>query len=873
MDTAQLTAVPLTLVSAAAGYGKSVLVSGWLDTWDGASAWLSLDESDNDLRQCLSYIVAAVQTVFPSSMSETAELLGAANLPPASLLAGTLINELDELEEPLILVLDDVHRIEDRQVLQVMAEILTHPPREVHLVLVGRRDPFLPIAKLRALGQLNEIRAADLEFTPAETKVFLAKVLAEDVSDDLAGAWTKDTEGWVTGLRLAALALATRDQLPREPFKERGPTRHTMQYLLQEVLAQQLPEIRHHLLYSSVVNRFCPPLCEVLHADEECPAAGVMDGRVFVDWLEDTGLFVIPLDPDESWFRYHHLFQDGLREEAERQLSAGELAGVHERASEWFESQGLIDEALQHALAAEDFERATHLVERNARSVMNDDRWYVVDGWLSRLPDSVVQHQPELLLARAWTHYYRLEIEAIPPVLDKVDALMGGKAEDHDFSGEVSTFRAFCAMLTNMQAAGLEYAEHALARIPMEDVEFRAETELLYGLTGHMEGRSEEVLRSVQGWLAGPAPLAPLRESRLLLAPTFVSYMGGDLDGATAYNDRGRTVAAAGSLSNSLAWCDYLDGLFHLQRGDFAGAIQLLEAAKARKYRHYTRAATDVLAALALGYQARGQSEPAAASLEDLREFCAYLGPAFAPLVESAEARLSLMQGRPEAAVRWMRANPSVPSEVMLWWFDIPSVTRCRALIADGSAVSLVEAQAQLREYAELNDAHHNTCQLIPILALHALAYSRQGQQTEALDALDRALDLAEPGGFIFPFLEPGAPMADLLRESLESRRHKDFVKRILTAFYEREMGASAGELRPSAPGVSAPETALLTARQLEVLELLEQGLYQKEIAARLFISPETVKTHLALIYRKLGVSNRRHAIDEARTRGLITRP
>jgi LuxR family maltose regulon positive regulatory protein len=209
----------------------------------------------------------------------------------------------------------------------------------------------------------------------------------------------------------------------------------------------------------------------------------------------------------------------------------------------------------------------------------------------------------------------------------------------------------------------------------------------------------------------------------------------------------------------------------------------------------------------------------------------------------------------------------------MLWWFDIPSVTRCRALIADGSAVSLVEAQAQLREYAELNDAHHNTCQLIPILALHALAHSRQGQQTEALDALDRALDLAEPGGFIFPFLEPGAPMADLLRESLESRRHKDFVKRILTAFYEREMGASAGELRPSAPGVSDPETALLTARQLEVLELLEQGLYQKEIAARLFISPETVKTHLALIYRKLGVSNRRHAIDEARTRGLITRP
>ena len=404
LDVGLLPTHPVTLVSAAAGFGKSVLVSGWLESWTAPSAWVSLDESDNDLRQFLSYVCAGVETVFPSSLPEVCDLLEAPTLPPVTVLARTLVNELDAIEEPFVLVLDDVHRIRERAVLDLLTELMEHPPRHLHLVLIGRRDPFLPIARLRARNQLAEVRSEDLSFTVEETETFLENVLGTDVSAAVAGTWRERTEGWATGLRLAALALRGGAEVPERPFGERKPVRDVTSYLMGEVLERQSLAVRDHLLRSSVAARFCARLCDALAVAEgpDAKDAEPMDGAEFVEWVEQAGLFVIPLDAEHGWLRYHHLFQDLLFEEAKRRLGAEAIATLHSRASEWFEAEGLVTESIEHGPGRGDEDRAGDIVVRSRREALNADHWYFLEKWLALLPDAVVQERAELLLARVW---------------------------------------------------------------------------------------------------------------------------------------------------------------------------------------------------------------------------------------------------------------------------------------------------------------------------------------------------------------------------------------------------------------------------------------------------------------------------------------
>lgn len=871
LDTFRLR--PLTLVSAAAGYGKSTLVSGWLNELDCQSAWVTLDESDNDLRQFLGYLVAAVQTVFPSALKEIDSLLGVANLPPVEFLTASLLNELDELVEPFVLVLDDFQYIRERAVLELLAQVTNHPPRNLHLVLVGRRDPFLPIAKLRARGQLTEIRVEDLRFTLAETEAFLKKVLETNLDAETVSAWLEGTEGWVTGLSLAILALGANGSIPKQPFKLLKSKYYTMQYLLQEVLERQQPSVRIHLLSSSISARFCDSLCDVLREVMSEVDANGMNGADFFLWLEETLLFVIPLDEERRWFRYHHLFRELLRQELERRYGRDLVVALHLRASEWFESDGLVEEALHHALAAEDSERAAQLLELNARALLNGDKWYVLEKWLSKLPEVVVEKKPQLLLVKVLRYYYRLEWAAIPPILTRIDDLMGGDAETHELSGEVALFRGFCLFFQNEGTHSLKYLEQALKLIPVNN-SFRVLAEILFGLANQMEGRMEEVTGTVTEWLENRSQLSPLRENRLLQLLMFVHYIAGALTGAEHYIPKQREIAVSHCLENAIAWCDCIQGLIHLQRGELDEATRLLETAVKRKYFHYPRAAVDALAALTLAYQANGQSDRAHTTLQSLVQFAAHLGDSFSSLADSCAARLALAQGRLEPAIRWLKTTAPPAAEVAIFWWEIPCLTRCQVLIAEGSAASLREAAERLQEYAAMNESNHNTCQLIRILALQSLVYQKQDKVAEANIVLERALRLARSGGFIFPFLELGSPMVDLLKCRLaEKSRNADFIKHILTAYYQ-PVGVTDFAGSPTARGTTRPRQPLtepLTSRELEVLELLAQTLYQKEIAKKLFVSRETVKTHLKHIYQKLGVSNRQGALAKASALGLLT--
>jgi LuxR family maltose regulon positive regulatory protein len=877
---------PLTLVSAPAGYGKSTLVSAWLETCGCPSAWVSLDEDDNDLRQFLSYFLAALRTIFPASGRKTQVLLNTPDLPPVSVLARSLTNELDQTEQDFILVLDDMHRLREESVHELLSELLQHPPPPMHLVLAGRHDPFLPISNLRARGQVTEIRLEDLRFRAAETAAFLQEVLGDQVDEVTAAALTEKAEGWVAALRLAVLVIRRLDDATHL-LELKGTTAYVTDYLIGEVLNTQSPVIRHYLVSTSIVDRFCAPLCDVLCQPDAEPGKDEINGQGFMSSVQQSNLFVIPLDTENRWFRYHHLFQDLLQTQLKARCSPEEIATLHSRSSAWFEAEGLIDEALKHALAAEDIDRAAQLVERNRESAFNADRWYILERWLSLLPDRVVQQRIELLLARAWVAYFHLKFEEIPLMMDQVDALLGDDTEKQSLYGESAFFRGCIAYFQNDGACSVKHLQDALERIPVSYYLCRGEAEVLFGLATQMVAGKEQAIRKLDDLLKSYPPPHDLRRTRLLAALVYVDLISGDLAQAETYNRLLHETSVVKDYAHAEAWSAYLQGLIHLYRYELDAAIQHLKRAAEQRFIFDTRAGVDSLAGLVFAYQALGRPDQVKATLQLLREYTTSLNdPAYSALADSFEARLSIMQGRLESAISRLGLSAFPPAEAMLFWLEIPSVTRCRALIAKGSTANLREAEERLGEYAELNEAYHNTCQLIGILSLQAMALEKQHKRDEACAALERALMLARPGGLILPFVELGPPMADLLKRLIKKNVAVEYIDRILAAFRDDKQvavpeasdaqAAPAPSLEPPSPHSPAstslqPLDETLTNRELQILELLAQRLQNKEIAEKLFISVETVKAHLKSIYLKLDVSTRRQAITRAKALGILT--
>jgi len=851
---------PLTLVSAGPGYGKCVLASSWLRKSDWPGAWLSLDESENDLRQFLRYFVTAVKSIFPDACEQTLSLVNMPRLPPLPILLAKLSNELGMIDQPFILVLDDYHLLSAQSVAhELIQQLLARPPIPLHLVILSRHDPPLELVALRAHDQLTEIRAQELSFDELETQELLEKTLAFKASSEAIENLQNEVEGWPAGLRLVSLALQKVKQ-PDEYLKNlHGGIAQTRAFLIKEVVSHHSPQMREWLLTTSILERFCPELCDALCVVDSHTGGIDFNSSEFIAKLLDKNLFTVPLDTQNEWFRYHRMFRELLKEQLGSSRSVNEIAALHSRASQWFESQDLIDEAIHHALAMENFERAVQLVETNARSKMNEDECSDVKKWLDRLPIEVVRERPELLLAQALMYFFQMKTAAIQPLLDRIDELMGGDPMTHDFSGEVAAFRGMIALYKGDRAHTLSYLEHAMVRVRATDLQYRSVAEGHFLIAQQMAGQIEKATREAIGRAKTQAALNPQAEAIPLFGLVFIHYLNADLAGAAGHNARQREIAKAHGLKNLLAWCDYFEGLFYLQRGELDEAIRFLGAVREGGNFHVWRAAVDALGALALAYQANCEPKRADSVLRSVARFATHAGPRFKRLAASYAARLALMQGRPEEAVRWMKANAKHPlrPEMLHNWLETKGLTHCRALIAEGSAASLQKAEKRLQEYANRNEAQHNSLQLIGIQVLQSITSEKQGKGEEAAIHLNRALALSRPGGFIFPFLEPGQPMADMLRNLPKQDVNDELIEQILFVFENTENKlAITANPNPSSQLLSES----LTNRELEILKLLAQRLQNKEIAARLFVSTETVKSHLKNLYQKLAVSNRREA-------------
>jgi LuxR family transcriptional regulator, maltose regulon positive regulatory protein len=865
---------PLTIVSAPAGYGKSVLTSCWLETNDRPGAWLSLDEQDNDLRRFLSYFLAALRTIFPDAFRGALSLLNAPELPPLSVLAHELANELDGLDRHFILVLDDIHCIEEESIYELLAALLRHPPRCMHMVLVGRRNPNLPLSALRGLGMVTEIRIQDLRFTVPETTEYLRQVLGEKLDEATATALARKSEGWVTGLHLAVLAMRSFDHPDHSLLELKGTTRYVTDYLVSEVLSRQPPSIRHYVLNTSILNRFNTRLCDLLGSPGPDEGAATVNGEEFIRKIQESGLFVIPLDPENRWFRYHHLFQQLLHDQLLRSRAEGEVAALHYRAGVWFEENGFFAEALHHFLTGRFPEDAGRMVARHGHALIDQERVVELEGWLRELPRDVVVRNPMLLVFEAWIARFKRHISKMTETLDRVEALLQKDPPPREVLDLVSgcmyamrSYESYC-MLDPGRARAM--AEQAIARVPGGYPYMRGFAMIIQAATMQMIGRYADALAALNAALADEAFQQKSSQAFLLAGLSPVCMVEADFLALRRAAARLLKLGEETGLPPYRAWGRLYLACSHYQSNEVEKAERILAAHLEDRYLMYPHTAGDGATVLAFSLQILGQPERARQIADLLTSHAVETGNDGLLRVEKAlQAELALRQGRLTEAMAWARTFEPRTMQAH-YFFYLPELTLAKILVTENTPESRRRAQRLLSKLEKFSRSTCNHSILIPVLGLQAMLLDLEADETAALGKVGESLALAEPGGGRRFFLDLGPPMARLLRRFRRRKTAVESIGVLLVAFNnEGRRHAEPGAHRLN---VSGAQTLVepLTLRELDILELLSQRLQSKEIAERLFISSTTVKKHLQNIYQKLGAANRRQCLEIAERFGIL---
>ena len=873
----------LTLISAPAGFGKSTLVAEWLaaaPTSGPCAAWLSLDQADNQPGSFWTYLIAALRTVAPGIGARALSLLQEPKPPPIATILTTLLNELGAVPGDIVLVLDDYHVIDAHDVQDGMTYLLENLPPQIHLVITTRADPALPLARLRARGELAEIRAADLRFTPGEAAAYLNDVMGLDLAARDVAALEGRTEGWIAALQLAALSMQGRDDVAGFIAGFAGDDRYIVDYLVEEVLHRQPEQVRSFLLETSILARMTGPLCDAV--------TGQDGGKAALAALDRGNLFLVPLDDRRRWYRYHQLFDDVLR--ARLLDEQPELVPeLHRRAGVWLEHNGDRSEAIRHAFAGEDFERAADLVELAIPAAFQRDQAATVRRWLEALPDELIRARPVLSVAYAATLLDGGEIESVEARLRDAERWLDATADRPEESGAPATamvvvdqeefrrlpgsialYRAARAMAIGDVTGALTHARQALDLVGEDDQIGRGAAAGLLGLVAWAIGD----LEAASGWYA--AAMASLEKaghlSDVVGGATVQADIGiaqGRLRDAMRTYERGLQLATEHGAPVVRGAADMHVGMSELcrERNDLEAASRHLLAGRELgdenglpQYPYRSRVAAARIR------QAEGDLDGALELLEEAEPlYASNYSPDVRP-VAADKARMWIAQGNLSAAWSWAREHGVAAADELSYLHEFEHATLAKLLLAQGTrdrADDRIAAAVELTErlLAAAEDGGRSGS-AIDVLVVQALARHARDDPAGALDSLARAVALAEPEGFVRAFIDEGAPMTALLKLATKERKAPGYVRRLL---------AAAVTVEGQTP-VKQPLIEPLSERELEVLRLLCSELDGPEIARELTVSLATVRSHTRSIYAKIGVTSRRAAVRRAAELGLLSR-
>ena len=864
----------LILASAPVGYGKTVLLADWARRGEHPVAWLSLDAGDNDPARFWRHAVAALDRARPGTGERVAPLLG----PPAPTsfqgLVTALINELAAQpgDGGALLILDDYHVISAQQVHESLAFLVEHRPAGIGVVLASRSDPPLPLARLRARGQLTEIRVAELRFTPAEAGQLLQPAVPA-LPDASVAALAARTEGWAAGLQLAALSLRGQPDATAFVAAFTGSHRYVLDYLAEEVLERQDEQLRTFLRETSVLDRLSGPLCNAV--------TGRAGSQALLEEAERAGLFLIPLDEVRGWWRYHHLFADLLRARLQQE-QPGRVAQLHRNAATWYAGHGLADDAIGHAAAAGEMLWAARIIEQHFNLVHRiRGEAATIDRWLSVLPAEVFRSRPRLLLAQAHMAADSGHPEVVEPLLDAVECAPPGWADERfePASGATASFlinvpalttlnRSYLAQLHGDAEATAAFAAQTLAESKPEEGALSATAHGFLAVAEWLRGRLTEAERalasSVTGW----------RETSQLTLIAWGCYelvliqlAQGRLDAAALTCEQALDTLVTSGLPAPAAGPSYA-GLAEIayQRDELDLALRhATEGIALCRQFVYTPPLAGGLATLALIRQATG--EPAGA-LEAITEAeRAAPGPAgLLNPVPAQRARLLLAQGNLPAAARFAQDNGLGPDDEPDYARESAHLVLARILLArdrPGQALALLD---RLHGAAVAQD---RVGSLIETGALRALALAAAGDEAGAVTTLAGALALACPQGYVRVFADEGPPMAALLGRLIAAQRAGRAAAEVPLGYLAR-LQRAFGPVRPARDPVPSGIADPLTSRELEVLEMLAVGRPNQVIARELVVTLDTVKKHVGHVLGKLGAANRTEAVARARELSLI---
>jgi len=859
---------PLTLVCAPAGFGKTTLLANWLHDHAVPVAWYSLDDGDNDPTRFLAYFIAAVQTVVPDFGSSVANALKTTSPPSIKTLLPALINQLSRFSRDMLLVFDDYHLIIEPTIHEALAYLLEHQLPHLYLAITSRSEPPLPLSRLRVRRTLNEIRETDLRFSQDEAAMFLNQLMGLELSNDHITILEQRTEGWIAGLQLAAISLQGAEDAAEFIQDFAGDDRYIMDYLTEEVLHRQPQQVKNFLLQTALLDRFNAPLCEAV--------TGLEQSREILTTLERSNMFLLSLDNNRVWYRYHHLFADLLRRRLADSQPGVEVE-LHRRASSWFAANDLFPEAVKHAFSARDYGSAADLIEIHGYEVFRQGGIRTLLGWCQELPTEHVRCKPQRLLMFSWVMFVggaKMNNSAndVAPWLEEAEQLL---AANHPASREISekrrlsmlaeinVLRGFVALHKQEFQDAITLVEQAQPNIAEENTMVRAGAALNIGVCYYATGQFDRAEQAFNNALA----LARKDNSMVVIFPALkgvgqLHQMRGQLGKAYEIYQQALTLIDDHQLYEmpDLGWT-------YMGLGELMHEWNDLEAAE-----HYFRKSIacinqynwDYLQALDYLYLAKlklaqGDTGEALILIEqtDKLDLSAPLFP-ICPPPDQLKVRTWLALGDKTSVQQWITASglgvddePQAADEYQYTVFT-------RALMGLQKYDDALKLLTRLLLTAEQGK---RTGVVIEVLILQALARQALGNTKQALALLKRALDLAESEQYVRLFVDEGAPMAALLKHFNTS----EYADKLLAA-----LDASEVEAAPVSNESAARLTEPLSQKELKTLQLLISGLSNKEIAEQLFVSPNTVKTHLRNIYDKMRVNNRAQAIARARELGLI---
>ncbi|TAK26907.1 MAG: hypothetical protein EPO21_24540 [Chloroflexota bacterium] len=873
----------LTVLSAPAGFGKTTLLGQWSLHFEYPVAWVSLDPADNDPIRFWAYLIAALQTIHPGLGDTALTLLRSSQRSHPQSFLTVLVNEVAAVPDEIVLILDDYHVIKDQTIYDGLSFLLDHLPPRLHLVIATRADPPLPLARLRGRDQLTELKSADLSFTSDETNTFLNQFMKLDLAAEDVAALGKRTEGWIVGLQMAALSMKRCEDVHALIEEFAGNHRYVADYLIEEVLRRQPEHIQSFLLQTSILDGLSGPLCEAV--------VGLADGegQSLLEMLERANLFTVALDNERCWYRYHLLFAECLRTRL-GQLRPKQVSELHRRASAWHAERGLVNEAVRHALAADDLQSVASLIERNGARMMKRGEVATLLGWIKTLPEEIVQVRPLLCIWYAHVLVDAGRLEAAETRLAQAERCLGMDGEDtsgwldanaersdtHSMLNHMLAVRAAIAanrrdiphaMAISLRGLERSFGEEEYLRagilhdlgqayrwtgdlrmaIKMHTeaiaasrssgnllVEIAALSHLanLQAVFGHLR-QSAGIYRQAQVLATGPGGQLLPAAGPPCLGVALVCHEWNDLMAATRYAAEGIELCKQGGMIHRVVFGHSIISRLKQAQGDIDGALHVID-----------------------------QAEDLARTNNVVQEL---------PRIAAYRVRFWLKKGDLEAAVRWAEGSGLSVDDEPNCVHESGHLALARVLIAQNQPLEAARLLDRLLQAAESTG---RTGSAIKILALRALALQALQDVDAALKALARGLSLAEPEGYVRTFVDAGAPVAALLSALLEERQRdglagvsRGYLRNLLAAF---QAGDTLSSRRGLPSELEQSTVTPLTTRELEVLRLVAVGRQRREIAQELVVSTSTVKTHVKSIFAKLEAHNAMEAVAKARHLRLL---